>query len=1141
MLLLSDVALFCDYNINLQVKNMDESYLDSLLESVLNPKTKSEAEEISFYDDTSAETDTYAETGENVDTGSTAETGEHVDTGSTAETDAEEESEYSDYLNMEALDMQRAMTDLAELNDLLIKADKNVMIDRSIGKKIEAFKKAEKATVSAPAPKMQVLNSDKFDTKIVDTEEAELNRLIQAAEKEFVSESVKQAVPDDKTVSGDYEIEEIKDKIYFEDESVTRNAPIMEEAQPDQNVEAASEPVSDAPPVQEPAELESMDLESDYEDPIIESPIMKLTSINSIVDKASDDKEPLAEDSGTDLPSASSPMLTQEQMDELMSGNADSSDEVTGYEENYIDKSGADFQSDPNDISVQDQTARLTEMSSEPSYEDSSYTGSDTEASSYGLKRSADLSPVQDEYVDGKLQLSDLPSASSPMLTQDQMDKLMSGNTDFSDEVTSYGESYIDESGADLQSDPNDISVPDQTAQLTEMSPEPSYEDSSYTGSDTEASSYGLKRSVDFSPVQDEYVDGKLKLSNLPPASSPMLTQEQMNKLMSGNADFSDEGTSYGETYIDESGADLQSDPNDISVQDQTARLTEMSSEPSYEDSSYTGSDTEASSYGLNRSADFSPVQDEYVDGKLQLSDLPSASSPMLTQDQMDELMSGNADSSDEVTSYEETYIDESGTDFPSDSDSPETSDLSNYTSDELTAEQFSASNIESATLPEQDQIVEAADLPSDPNAILTPEQIAQLTATNNISADKEVEVETAMSDLPSNDSNELLTPEEIAALTSAANEEPIADNEATDAAQSEADTAEADIENLDALMDSLKSDDLGNLEGAQNTVTAEKEGEVEETEVDSEKVEPPKVNIIEFLDGMSENDTDELPEAGGKNKKKKAQKDGKKKPGLIAWILSFFSSNEEDDNEAVDDDLGIASLTDENKRVLNELAEEEVDKKNKKKAKEKKPKPKKEKKPKAKKAAKPPKLKKPESVQDDGPPEKRIPFKRIAVIAMFAITMGILLLLPAMLLPDFITVQDAVSAYKEGDYARTYKELYGRKNLNEEAQKAYNNASCILKMQNYYDSYKLYKSSGMEVEALNALIKGVVNYKTILDEAAATNDASVQSHVSVSYGDIVSTLNSEYNISEAEAKELFEIEDRILYTYNLQKLLGLR
>ena len=641
--------------------------------------------------------------------------------------------------------------------------------------------------------------------------------------------------------------------------------------------------------------------------------------------------------------------------------------------------------------------------------------------------------------------------------------------------------------------------------------------------------------------MQDEYVDGKLQLSDLPSASSPMLTQDHMDELMSGNADSSDEVTSYEETYIDESGADLQSDPNDISVPDQTAQLTEMSSEPSYEDSSYTGSDTEASSYGLKRSVDFSSVQDEYVDGKLQLSDLPPASSPMLTQDQMDKLMSGNTDSFDEAAGYEETYTEDRGTDLPSDSDSPEASDLSNYTSDELTAEQFSASNIESATLPEQDQIVEAADLPSDPNAILTPEQIAQLTATNNISADKEVEVETAMSDLPSNDSNELLTPEEIAALTSAANEEPIADNEATDAAQSEADTAEADIENLDALMDSLKSDDLGNLEGAQNTVTAEKEGEIEETEIDLEKVGPPKGNIIEFLDGMSENDTDELPEAGGKNKKKKAQKDGKKKPGLIAWILSFFSSNEEDDNEAVDDDLGIASLTDENKRVLNELAEEEVDKKNKKKTKEKKPKPKKEKKPKAKKAAKPPKLKKPESLQDDGPPEKRIPFKRIAVIAMFAITMGILLLLPAMLLPDFITVQDAVSAYKEGDYARTYKELYGRKNLNEEAQKAYNNASCILKMQNYYDSYKLYKSSGMEVEALNALIKGVVNYKTILDEAAATNDASVQSHVSVSYGDIVSTLNSEYNISEAEAKELFEIEDRILYTYNLQKLLGLR
>ena len=107
--------------------------------------------------------------------------------------------------------------------------------------------------------------------------------------------------------------------------------------------------------------------------------------------------------------------------------------------------------------------------------------------------------------------------------------------------------------------------------------------------------------------------------------------------------------------------------------------------------------------------------------------------------------------------------------------------------------------------------------------------------------------------------------------------------------------------------------------------------------------------------------------------------------------------------------------------------------------------------------------------------------------------------------------------------------------------------------MRHYYKQYEVFASIGLNVEALNALVKGVEQYEEILEDnerlkeleleynPGATPDSLVETEVNIAYYNIQSALETEYGLSIDDVKELITIEEEVDYTKQLQIICGLR
>lgn len=351
----------------------------------------------------------------------------------------------------------------------------------------------------------------------------------------------------------------------------------------------------------------------------------------------------------------------------------------------------------------------------------------------------------------------------------------------------------------------------------------------------------------------------------------------------------------------------------------------------------------------------------------------------------------------------------------------------------------------------------------------------------------------------------------------------------------------DVDMSDLDALMNSLASDEIEDIE---STAVQDEEAGV------SEEEELPKEDILGALteegfdDGEAEPSLDELasipersrdddePEENGK-KGKKAKKDKKDKKGLGAFLSKLFHTLTDEDEE----NEGLASLTDENQTVLNELAGDEKPKKEKKK-KEKKPKkekPPKEKKPKKEKPPKPKKEKKPKPPKDPGVPEKAMSPKKIAISGIFAASIGIFFMIPVLVLPDRIANEKATTAYTHKEYTTAYKMLYGKERT-EDQTVIYEQSRVLAWAERYLAGYENYVAMNMEEEALDMLLMGMRNKGDLLEEAAKFN---VEIQVQSVYDNIESLLSTNYGLTESDISEINSIKKERDYTIRLMEIVG--
>ena len=250
-----------------------------------------------------------------------------------------------------------------------------------------------------------------------------------------------------------------------------------------------------------------------------------------------------------------------------------------------------------------------------------------------------------------------------------------------------------------------------------------------------------------------------------------------------------------------------------------------------------------------------------------------------------------------------------------------------------------------------------------------------------------------------------------------------------------------------------------------------------------------------------------------------------KEKKGFFAKLLDLFTEEDEEEEEA--DQL---QLSDENKKIL-----EEMDKGGKKKKGKKEKKPKKEKQPKPKKPAKE-KKKKEKTEKEDQPavPEKKLSPRKIIPIVAVCITVGAVILLLGNFLTDYAAKRSGREAYYAGDYQTCYQNLFG-KELDETEQVMYSQSESILTIRMWLKEYEVFVNEGSELEALDSLLQAVRDYPTLLDYATQWN---VQDEVSLAFQNILNILSQKYQLSQEEAQQIADISDNVEYTKNVMMVL---
>lgn len=345
----------------------------------------------------------------------------------------------------------------------------------------------------------------------------------------------------------------------------------------------------------------------------------------------------------------------------------------------------------------------------------------------------------------------------------------------------------------------------------------------------------------------------------------------------------------------------------------------------------------------------------------------------------------------------------------------------------------------------------------------------------------------------------------------------------------------------MDMLSDSDDLSELGDL-----LSSAEEDRPVEEGDSIGEFAQAEMEAQEPELEGTDEEDAPKKGKRAKKAKKakkdKKVVEDGEEKPGFLARLSKIlFGEDEEEQEKTALDDLvdQTAGMSDENKKILEELEaageldegkpKKEKKKKEKKKKEPKPPKPKKEKKPKVKKEKKPKEI-------DNTPPLPKGPV--IAIAIMVASLFG-LIVLGTNLLGYQASINTAKEEYGKGSFVEAFSKLQGLK-IRDKDTEFYDQLQVLAVVSEKYQDYLVFENNGKHDIALDNLICAYGRYN---GNKQAAEDANCGAEYEQLGGKIIKSLLEDYDMTGEEALELYNSKNRKEYTLKLHaklKVLGL-
>lgn len=133
------------------------------------------------------------------------------------------------------------------------------------------------------------------------------------------------------------------------------------------------------------------------------------------------------------------------------------------------------------------------------------------------------------------------------------------------------------------------------------------------------------------------------------------------------------------------------------------------------------------------------------------------------------------------------------------------------------------------------------------------------------------------------------------------------------------------------------------------------------------------------------------------------------------------------------------------------------------------------------------------------------------------------------------VSVQDAKTYVLTGHYTEAYQKLSGLA-IKDEDKEFFEQVQTVMLLNKQLNSYYNFKELGMEVEALDSLLKGLTRYDTYYESAKLKG---VENDFIALKNQIVSELQNNYAISEGDANVIRTISNANEYTEKLISLLN--
>ena len=149
-----------------------------------------------------------------------------------------------------------------------------------------------------------------------------------------------------------------------------------------------------------------------------------------------------------------------------------------------------------------------------------------------------------------------------------------------------------------------------------------------------------------------------------------------------------------------------------------------------------------------------------------------------------------------------------------------------------------------------------------------------------------------------------------------------------------------------------------------------------------------------------------------------------------------------------------------------------------------------------------------------------------VAIIAILTVTFLVVEIAGTNMHGYSSSKKQAMKYFEMGKYEQAYQEVLGTK-VKEKDPDTYNKIRTVMQVQRALDSYQNYDAMNYYPDALNALIRGLQRYDANLETA---KQLEIEDEVDGCKEQIVSLLQSEYGVSESQARELLSL-DKAEYT----------